>query len=245
MTTRLLTLRLIEKSVQRASMRRIDIGPLTVELDRGEIAVIQVESNVARQALQHLIAFRDLQWEGDLMLEAQSVRSLPLAQLPELRESRILCVSSDGSSSALSLKHSCEILVVPSGLVGPKREALIREILSRSGLLESADQSLSSLDPHHRLRFRLTAAEVLRPAIVIARLDEGEVLPAAEVSAWLERIAAAGSGVIVLSPGGDSLGRKGWSRHHCPVRTVRSGTASPGESYGSAVPGLQFAILKN
>ncbi len=172
----MISLRNVEKYVERAGSRTYILRRIEVDVREGEFVSIMGPSGAGKSTLLHVIGMHDTGWTGEYTFFDRPVHKLNPKQRAELRNSNIGFVfQSYHLLDDLTVYENLEIPLSYRNYKKAERESIVGDVLDRFQIVGKKDLYPSQLSGGQQQLVGVARAVIANPKIILADEPTGNL----------------------------------------------------------------------
>ena len=176
MTRAMISLRNVEKFVERAGTRTYILRRINVDVRPGEFVSIMGPSGAGKSTLLHVIGMHDAGWTGEYTFVERDVHRMNPKQRAELRNQNIGFVfQSYHLLDDLTVYENLEIPLSYRNYKKSERESIVGDVLDRFQIVGKKDLYPSQLSGGQQQLVGVARAVIANPKVILADEPTGNL----------------------------------------------------------------------
>lgn len=198
----MISLRNVEKYVERGGTRTYILRRVNVDIREGEFVSIMGPSGAGKSTLLHVIGMHDAGWTGEFTFLEREVHRLNSKQRAELRNQNIGFVfQSYHLLDDLTVYENLEIPLSYRNYKKSQRESIVGDVLDRFQIVGKKDLYPSQLSGGQQQLVGIARAIIANPKLILADEPTGNLHSeqGREIMRLFERLNAEGTTIIQVT----------------------------------------------
>jgi ABC-type lipoprotein export system ATPase subunit len=172
----MISLRNVEKYVERAGTRTYLLRRVNLEVREGEFVSIMGPSGAGKSTLLHVIGMHDAGWNGEYSFLGREVHRLNTKQRAELRNANVGFVfQSYHLLDDLTVYENLEIPLSYRNYKRAERESIVGDVLDRFQIVGKKDLFPSQLSGGQQQLVGVARAVIANPKVILADEPTGNL----------------------------------------------------------------------